>query len=196
VSRGRRARPAGARVALALACLAVLLDAWFDAAFDASLAVAEEAEEAEQAEEDEPPGQDGVHGAAGAGVFVGVTGRARAGLAAEAQVYPGRWPGQVLGGHFGLGVRYRGWDGLSSGLVAGGLVYQAGATRPHFVLEVHGDVGVAYGPTEPLLGGGVRVQLGVWGPVAVAVAADVYYWFDGERPRPIAVPAVTVALAR
>jgi len=137
-----------------------------------------------------------VHWAVGVGGFVGVTGPARYGLAAEAQVYPGRWPGQVLGESFGLGVRYRGYDGLASGLVAAGLVYQAGATRPHFVLEVHGDVGMAYGLDEPLLGGGVRLQLGMWGPVAVAVAADLYYWFDGERPRPITVPAVTVALAR
>lgn len=165
-------------VALALACL--------DASFDASRAVAEEAERE----------HDAMHGVVGVGGFVGLTGPARAGLAAEAQVYPGSWPGQVLGQHFGLGVRYRGYDGLASGLVAAGLVYQAGATRPHFVLEVHGDLGVAYGPGEPLLGGGVRLQLGLWGPVAVAVAADVFYWFDGERPRPIVVPALTVALAR
>jgi hypothetical protein len=184
VSRERRARRAGALVTVALACLGAVLDG----AVRVSVAAAEEAELREEPEE--------MHWAAGAGVFAGVTGRARAGLAAEAQVYPGSWPGHVLGGHFGLGVRYRGHDGLGSGLVAGGLVYQAGATRPHFVLEVHGDVGVAYGPTEPLVGGGVRVQLGVWGPVAVAVAADVYYWFDGERPRPIAVPAVLVALGR
>ena len=173
--RGRSAGLTGALVGLALA-LACLETAW--------------------AEEGEPGESDAVHWAVGVGGFAGVTGPARYGLAAEAQVYPGRWPGHVLGEDFGLGVRYRGYDGLASGLVAAGLVYQAGATRPHFVLEVHGDVGVAYGLTEPLLGGGVRVQLGVWGPVAVAVAADVYYWFDGERPRPITVPAVTVALAR
>lgn len=133
---------------------------------------------------------------AGAGGFVGLTGPARHGLAAEAQVYPARWPGQLLGPQFGLGVRYRGHDGLAGGLVAAGLVYQAGATRPHFVLELHGDLGYAYDIGEPLLGGGVRLQLGAWGPVAVAAATDVYYWFDGERPRPILMPAVLVGLAR
>jgi hypothetical protein len=137
-----------------------------------------------------------AHWTVGAGGFVGLTGPARFGLAAEAQLYPARWPGEVLGSRFGLGVRYRGHDGLAGGLIAAGLVYQAGATRPHFVLEVHGDLGLAYGPAEPVLGGGVRLQLGAFGPVAVAVAADVYYWFDGQRPHPIMVPAVIVGLAR
>jgi hypothetical protein len=177
VIRGRSAR------LVALALLPLLAASWAAAEEDAA-GVSGQGE------------QESGHQVAGVGGFAGLTGPARYGLAAEAQMYPARWPGQVLSRHFGLGVRYRGYDGLASGLIAAGLVYQAGATRPHFVLELHGDLGLAYGPAEPLLGGGVRLQLGVWGPVAVAVAADIYYWFDGERPRPITVPAVIVGLAR
>jgi hypothetical protein len=148
------------------------------------------------AAEEEAPAQEPVHWIVGAGGFVGLTGPARYGLAAEAQVFPARWPGAVLGEQIGLGLRYRGHDGLARGLVAAGLVYEAGATRPHIAIELHGDVGATYGPARPLLGGGARIQLGLWGPVALAAHADIYYWLDGWRPRPLVVPAVTLGLAR
>lgn len=149
-----------------------------------------------------PDGEDdgapeAMHWAVGAGGFVGLTGPGRYGLAAEAEVFP-PWPRDLLGEHIGLGLRYRGFDGLARGLVAGGLVYVAGATRPHLTIELHGDVGLAYGSDSNrlLLGGGVRTQLGLFGPVAVALHGDVFYTFEDLRLRPHIVPAVTVGLAR
>lgn len=156
---------------------------------------ADEPDEAADAPEDAP---EGMHGAVGVGGFVGLTGPGRYGLAAEAEVFP-PWPLDVLGDRVGLGLRYRGWDGLARGLVVGGLVYEAGATRPHLTIELHGDVGLVYGTAggnRLLLGGGVRTQLGVFGPVAVALHGDVYCAFENLRLRPHIVPAVTVGLAR
>lgn len=146
----------------------------------------------------EPEVVEAMHWAVGVGGFVGLTGPGRYGLAAEAEVFP-RWPGQLLGDRVGLGLRYRGFDGLARGIVAGGLVYEAAATRPHLAIELHGDIGMAIGlagSDRLLLGGGVRTQIGLWGPVAVALHGDVYYTFENLRLRPHIVPAVTVGLAR
>jgi hypothetical protein len=146
----------------------------------------------------EPEVAEAMHWAVGVGGFVGLTGPGRYGLAAEAEVFP-RWPGQLLDDHVGLGLRYRGFDGLARGIVAGGPVYAAAATRPHLAIELHGDIGMAFGPADGnrlLLGGGVRTQIGLWGPVAVALHGDVYYTFEGLRLRPHIVPAVTVGLTR
>lgn len=137
-----------------------------------------------------------IHWSIDAGGFAGLTGPAGYGIAAAAQVFPGRWPGEVLGPRFGLGLRYRGFEGLSRGLVAAGLAYQAGATRPHLVMELHGELGLDHGTRRPVLGGGVRTQLGLWGPVTLAVHADGYLLLDGLRPRLAIVPAVTLGLAR
>jgi hypothetical protein len=146
----------------------------------------------------EPEPAEATRWAVGVGGFIGVTGPGRYGLAAEAEVFP-RWPGQLLGDRVGLGLRYRGFDGLARGIAAGGLVYEAAATRPHLAIELHGDIGVAFGPAGSnrlLLGGGVRTQIGLWGPVAVALHGDVYYTSENLRLRPHIVPAVTVGLAR
>jgi hypothetical protein len=158
-------------------------------------AAGEAGEGAERAPEIAP---DGVHGAVGVGGFLGLTGPGRFGLAAEAEVFPA-WSLGSLGDRVGLGLRYRGFDGLARGIVAGGPVYVAAATRPHIAIEMHGDIGLLYGTADGnrlLLGGGVRTQLGLFGPVAVALHGDVYYALEHLRLRPHIVPAVTVGLAR
>ncbi|ACY17953.1 hypothetical protein [Haliangium ochraceum] len=131
-----------------------------------------------------------AHWAVGAGSFLGLTGPAAFGLAAEAQMVPRFWPGP----YFGLGVRYRGFRGLASGLVAAGPVFQAAATRPHLAIEMHASAGLRYGPAEPVFGAGVRTQLGLWGPLALALSADGYASFDGARLRLAVMPALMLVL--
>ncbi|WP_428261663.1 hypothetical protein [Haliangium sp.] len=136
------------------------------------------------------------HLVVGAGGFAGLTGPAGYGPAAELELFPG-----VIDDRLGLGLRWRGFEGVAQGLVGAGLVFEAGATRPHISLELHADVGWLYGDLaalgEPGLrriaaGGGVRTQLGLWGPVAVALGGDGYFVFEGARTRLALMPALTI----
>ncbi len=138
----------------------------------------------------------------------------------QADIFPGRWP-LGLSRRLGLGVRWRGFAGLGrpceSGLVAASVAYEGGATRPHIALALHGIVGVTYGPEPadedesedgaqaragsyrpglPVVGAGVRTQLAVWGPLAVALHGDIFFVIDGVRLRAAVLPGLSVALAR
>ncbi|GAB4512885.1 MAG: hypothetical protein Tsb0020_30960 [Haliangiales bacterium] len=173
---------------------------------------------------DPEPGAGGLHASLDLGGFVGVTGPAPYGLLVQADIFPGQWP-LGLSRRLGLGVRWRGFAGrgrpLESGLVAASVAYEGGATRPHIALALHGIVGVTYGPEVdsepevgpepeggaqaqpggyrpglPVVGAGVRTQLAVWGPLAVALHADIFFVIDGVRLRAAVAPGISVALAR
>lgn len=133
----------------------------------------------------------GSHWAVGAGGFAGLTGPAGFGPAAEVHVYPGG-----AAGHLGAGLRYRGFEGTSSGLLALGLTHAAGVARPGLVLELHGEAGMAYGPRGIAAGGGVRAQLGLWGPLTLAIDTAGHFLFDGAGTRLAIAPALTVGLTR
>lgn len=130
--------------------------------------------------------ENGIHWTVGAGGFAALTGPAAYGIAAELQVYPGNWPGNWPGsspGHWldriGATLRYRGFEGWSSGMFMAGLVYAAGRSRPGLVLEIHGEAGIAHDPVCPVAGGGVRLQVGIWGPLSLALDSGGHLIFDG-----------------
>lgn len=150
---------------------------------------------ADQAPRQAAAGQ-GLHWAAGVGGFVGLSGPAAYGSAAELQLYPGGPAGRL-----GAALRYRGFAGRgfeawSSGMATAGLVYAAGVSRPGLVLELHGEAGFTHGPGHPAAGGGVRLQIGLWGPLALAIDTGVHLIFDGIDTRLSLAPGLTLGLAR
>lgn len=122
--------------------------------------------------------EEGIHWTVGAGGFAALTGPAAYGIAAELQVYPGKWPGSWLE-RIGATLRYRGFEGWSSGMFMAGLVYAAGRSRPGLVLEIHGEAGITDNPVCPVAGGGVRLQVGIWGPLSLALDSGGHLIFDG-----------------
>ncbi len=54
------------------------------------------------------------------------------------------------------------------GMLTLGVLREAAGARPRLVLLLHGDLGVAWGPRAPVVGGGVKTYLGVIGPVGLA----------------------------
>ena len=149
------------------------------------------ADSADSAGGEATPARPGMHWAVAAGGFAGITGPADFGPAAELHVYPGGAAGRL-----GAGLRYRGFAGTSSGLVALGLTYAAGQARPGLVIELHGEAGIAYGPRCIAAGGGARVQLGLWGPLTLALDTAGHFLFAGADTRLAIAPTLTVGLSR
>lgn len=65
------------------------------------------------------------------------------------------------------------------GLVIAGLVYEGAAARPRLVLDLHADVGVDLDARRPLLGGGIRPTLTIYGPLGLVFDTGVYVIVDG-----------------
>jgi hypothetical protein len=121
-----------------------------------------------------------IHGtmALGAGVALGGPAGQGYGVAAELEMFPG---GAL--GRFGAGVYYRDFAGSGGGVVAAGVTFAAGATRPHLVMTLHGEAGVEYGRSVPVAGGGVRAQLGLWQPLALGANATAHLFIEGADSR-------------
>jgi hypothetical protein len=149
-SRSGGARTAGDRARLAIAALAML---------GATPAHAEPARR--------------FHGSVGAGGALLLTGDLgdRARLEASADV--------KLGGRFGALAAWRAFDDHHRGLVAAGLVFEAGAARPRLVLDLHADLGADLDARAPLAGGGIRTTLAIVGPLGVVLDSGAYLVIDG-----------------
>jgi hypothetical protein len=80
---------------------------------------------------------------------------------------------------FGALVAWRGFDRSHRGLVAAGLVYEGGASRPRLVLDLHADIGADLDLRAPMLGGGARTVVTIVGPLGVAVDTGLYLVIDG-----------------
>ncbi|HEY1553663.1 MAG TPA: hypothetical protein VGF94_02455 [Kofleriaceae bacterium] len=80
---------------------------------------------------------------------------------------------------FGGAIAWRGFDGTHDGLVTAGIAYEAAASRPRLVLDLHGDIGLDLDERAPVVGGGVRTVLAVIGPVGVALDTGAYLVIDG-----------------
>jgi hypothetical protein len=115
----------------------------------------------------------GGHGSAGAGGALLLTG---AGDGARSR---GEASVSVTNRRFGGVVAWRSFDRERDGLVTAGVLFEAAAARPRLVLSLHGDVGWDLDRGAPLVGGGLRTVLAVWGPFGVASDAGAYLIVDG-----------------
>ncbi|MCG8425014.1 MAG: hypothetical protein MJE77_44600 [Proteobacteria bacterium] len=131
------------------------------------------------------------HGALTVGGFAALTGPVGQGFAADTILYPGRFFGR-----YGLGVSYRGSRSAEQGLLVVNLAFAAGASRPGFEIALHGDIGAAYGPFLPVIGGGVRTQLGVWGPLVVTANTTGHLLIDGIDSRLAVAVTLSAGIAR
>ena len=134
----------------------------------------------------EPPQ---AHGAMSIGWLTAVTGPLGFGFAGDVEFFP---RGQVFGG----GLYYRSNFAGDTGMVTAGLTFAAGATRPKMVITLHADVGLTYGPSKPAFGGGVRTELGVVGPLAVASNVTGYLVYDGIDSRLALAVTWTAGISR
>ncbi len=122
-----------------------------------------------------------------AGGFLAVTGPVRYGWAAETELYPGGGFGR-----YGFRVDLRGFETeteLSQLLV--GVTYEAAATRPGLQLALHGDLGLSFPDHLPVIGGGLQVRLGVWGPLALGADSTACLVVDGADSTLVLASALT-----
>jgi hypothetical protein len=80
---------------------------------------------------------------------------------------------------FGALVALRAFDEDHHGLLCAGLIYEAGAARPTLAIAFHADLGVDLDQHAPLVGGGLRTVLGLYGPLGVALDSGAYLVIDG-----------------
>lgn len=135
--------------------------------------------------------KNGPRGSLGVGTIVALTGPISLGWAAEAEFFPGRALGR-----FGMGTYYRSDFSGDSGMVTAAIAFEAGASRPHAAVTFHAGAGVTHGPTEPVIGGGIRGQLGLWGPLAIVSNATGYLILDGIDSRLALALVLTAGLSR
>ncbi len=134
---------------------------------------------------------DGPHGTLTVGWLLAATGPLGVGGAADVEFFPG---GPF--GRYGAGIYYRGDLSGQEGMITAGLTFEAGATRPKLVMSLHIAAGATYGPAHPALGGGVRAQLGVWGPLVVAGSATSHLVIDGVDSRLALAITLTAGMSR
>jgi hypothetical protein len=80
---------------------------------------------------------------------------------------------------FGALLAWRAFDREHAGMVVAGLVYEAGAARPRLVLDLHADAGIDIDQIAPVIGGGIRPTLTIYGPFGVALDTGGYLVIDG-----------------
>jgi hypothetical protein len=80
---------------------------------------------------------------------------------------------------FGGLVALRAFDEDHRGLICAGLIYEAGAARPTLAIDFHADLGADLDQRAPLVGGGLRTVLGLYGPLGVALDSGAYLVIDG-----------------
>jgi hypothetical protein len=116
----------------------------------------------------------------GAGWLIPLTGP-DGGPAVEAEVHPGGRFGRV-----GFTAYFHGLnnaDGVDVGLVTVGLTYEAAASRPKLILNMHAEAGFSYGESYPVVGAGVKTQLWIKGPFAIALNSMGHFFVDGTDTR-------------
>ena len=114
-----------------------------------------------------------VHGSVGGGTALLLTGdngdRNRFELEADIEPHS-RWGGLVA---------WRAFDDNHHGIVAAGVIYEAGAARPRLVLDFHGDVGFDLDQRAPMVGGGLRAVIALVKPIGIALDTGGYLVIDG-----------------
>ena len=133
-------------------------------------------------------------GGLGVGGTAALTGPARTGLCAVAALYPGAWAGRL---GLRLEARSTGDDEpLDAGLFTGGLAYETAAARPRLSLALHGEAGAVIPDTRPAVGGGVELQLWLFGPVALALDSTAHLLLDGVDSELMLAGALGLRIAR
>jgi hypothetical protein len=97
---------------------------------------------------------------------------------------------------YGGFLAWRGFDGEHKGMLLGGVVFEAGAARPRLVLALHGDVGADLDQRAPVVGGGIRTTLTLWGPIGVAFDSGAYLVVDGIEHTRLRLMGSTSLVAR
>jgi hypothetical protein len=118
------------------------------------------------------------HGSIAAGSAL-VFGSANRGAAAAAiDIVPG---GALGTWGVTLAVRDVGYSPFAHhGMATIGIVREAAAARPLLVINLHGDVGVAWGDkTLPVIGGGIKTDLAFVGPLGIALDTTIHLEVDG-----------------
>lgn len=114
-----------------------------------------------------------IHGSIGGGSALVITGadndHNRFELEADLEPHS-RW---------GALIAWRQFSGNHSGMVAAGVIYEAGAARPRLVLDFHGDAGFDLDQRAPMVGGGLRTVIEIYGPFGVALETGGYLVIDG-----------------
>jgi hypothetical protein len=137
-------------------------------------------------------GREQVHGGGGIGGFRALVGPADYGPAAELEIYPG---GRF--GRYGVRAAWWGFEGASSGLVVGGVTFQAAAARPRLHLALHADAGAAYGEAAGVaIGVGAQTHLWLWGPLAIGIDTSALVVIGDGDPGLLLGSALTLRLAR
>jgi hypothetical protein len=89
----------------------------------------------------------------------------------------GRW------GHYGILLAWRDVDTSHAGLLCGGVVFDAAASRPRLALQFHGDLGVDLDVDRPLIGGGLRTVVGLAGPLGFVIDTTGELVINGDATR-------------
>ena len=131
-----------------------------------------------------------LHGSIGGGSALLLTGdggdRQRFELEADVEPYS-RWGGLVAWRHF---------NGSHSGMLAAGIVYEAGAARPRLVVDFHGDLGFDLDQRAPMAGGGLRTVITIAGPLGIALDSGGYLVIDGVDKTRFAIALGASLVAR
>ncbi len=115
----------------------------------------------------------GVHGSVGGGGALLLTGHDDKRLRYEVEL--DIEPSSRYGGL----IAWRGFDDVHKGMLLGGVVFEGAAARPRLVLDLHADVGADLDQRAPVIGGGLRAVLMVWGPFGLAFDNGAYLVIDG-----------------
>ncbi len=133
----------------------------------------------------------GSLGVGGALLLTGNAGGSRLRVEGEVDVEPG---GRF--GRFGGLLAIRAADRTHHGLACAGLMFEAAASRPRLVLDLHADVGVDLDQRAPLIGAGIRTVVTIIGPLGVAIDAGAILVIDGLDRSRLAIGSATSIVAR
>jgi hypothetical protein len=100
------------------------------------------------------------------------------------------------GSRYGGFVAWRGFDDTAHGMLLGGLIFEAGAARPRLVVDLHADIGADLDQDAPVIGGGLRTVLTVWGPFGLAFDAGAYLVIDGVDDTRLRIMGSTAIVVR
>jgi hypothetical protein len=96
----------------------------------------------------------------------------------------------------GMLAAWRGFDAEHRGIVMAGLVYEAAASRPWIVLDLHAEVGLDIDRVAPALGGGIRTTLTIVGPLGLALDSGAYVVIDGIEDTRLQLQSNALVVAR
>ncbi|MBL9015337.1 MAG: hypothetical protein JNL83_14230 [Myxococcales bacterium] len=97
---------------------------------------------------------------------------------------------------YGVVVGWRAFDEDHRGLVTAGLAFEGAASRPRLVVDLHADVGLDLDATRPLVGGGIRTTLMIYGPFGVVLDTGGYLVIDGIDDSRLQLQGATLFGAR